>query len=45
MKSFKEFQEGYKGIKKDASLYARYKDLNNPKAPSDPLKPTTKLAK
>lgn len=45
MKSFKEFQEGYKGIKKDASLYARYKDLNNPKAPADPLKPTTKLAK
>ena len=43
MKTFKQFQEGYKGSKKDASLYARYRDLNNPKAPPDPLKPPIKL--
>jgi len=40
MKTFQEFREGYKGAKKDASLYARYKDINNPKSPPDPLKPS-----
>jgi hypothetical protein len=44
MKSFKEFQEGYRGSKKDKSLYGRYKDINNPKPPADPLKPPIKLA-
>lgn len=40
MKTFQEFREGYKGAKKDASLYARYKDINNPKSPPDPLRPS-----
>jgi len=44
MKSFKQFREGYKGSKKDASLYARYKDINNPKAPPDQLNPRLRLA-
>jgi len=44
MKTFQEFREGYKGAKKDASLYARYKDINNPKSPPDPLKPSVRLA-
>jgi hypothetical protein len=33
------FGEGYKGDKKDKSLYGRYKDINDPKSPPDPLKP------
>ena len=31
--------EGYKGQRKDDALYARYKELQNPPKPVDPLKP------
>jgi hypothetical protein len=43
MKTFKEFTEGYKNEKKEKSIYARYKDINNPKPPADQLKPSTLL--
>ena len=41
MKNFKQFVEGYKGDKKEKSLYARYKKINDPQRPPDPLKPKT----
>ena len=39
MKTFQQFVEGYKGDKKEKSLYARYKKINDPQPPADPLKP------
>lgn len=39
MKTFQQFVEGYKGDKKEKSIYARYKKINDPQAPTDPLKP------
>ena len=43
MKTFKQFTEGYKGDKKEKSIYARYKDINNPKPQPDKLRPSTLL--
>jgi hypothetical protein len=41
VKTFKHFSEGVKGENKEKSLFARYKDLQNPKDP----KTTEKLLK
>ena len=41
MKTFKQFCEtSLTPVQKDASINARYKAINNPQKPADPLKPS-----
>ena len=41
MKTFKQFYEtSLTPAQKDASINARYKAINNPQRPADPLKPS-----